>query len=126
LADELIIKGLRVPRGEGSEPVVIDAIVETEFGGADRSLLAHEDICLEIERLCRIESREALEAIATRVVEGLLELFPQVQGIDVTIWVIDPHLPGIELDAIGVRKRQRRPRPPQRLPRRDVKPLPRP
>jgi dihydroneopterin aldolase len=126
LADELIIQGLRVPRGNGSRPVVIDAIVETELGRAGEGQLTHEDICHEIERLCGNESSEALEAIATRVVDGLLKLYPRVQGFDVTVRMLQPTLSGFEVEAIGVRKTRRRPKPPQRLPRREIRPLPRP
>jgi hypothetical protein len=124
LADELIIQGLRVPGEDGTALIVIDAIVETDFSKPDQ-VPSHENICREIDRLSRSNPPGALESTATTMIEGLLDRFPDIQGIELTMRSLEPNLPGFVLDAIGVRKRQRRPKPPQRLARRDIKPLPR-
>ena len=127
MANELLIEGLRITHGDGSGPIVVDAIVETDFGGfgAEASDLPISDVCLAIEQLAEGESTMSLETVAAHLVDSLMEQFPGIEGIELTLRLLDPPLQGIQADAIGVRKRRRRPKPPQRLPRREIKPLPR-
>lgn len=125
MADELIIEGLRIS-GDGDVRVVVDVIIETNFGVPRREAagLSITEICQEIERLCGPESFRFPEAAAVKVVDGLLERFPRIEGLDLTIRHIKPQLPGVSADSVGARRRRRRAAPAHRLPRRVIKPLP--
>ena len=135
MADELIIEGLRVSLNGDDGPgpawpgsIVVDAIVETDFTVAVQSTTgsSHAEICLEIERLAGGGTASSLEDATIQVIDGLLDAFPQIEGVELTVRVLDPELPHLQAAAIGVRRRRRRPRHDQRLRRRIVDPLPRP
>lgn len=132
MADELIIQWLQVfpPEGEAAEDggqIVVDAVIETGFSESSQGTagLSITEICEEIERLCENELFDFLEAVVVKLVNGLLDRFPRIDGIELTVKSIEPQMPGTHAESFGARRRRRRAAPGQRIPRRDIKPLPR-
>ncbi|CAN5536892.1 hypothetical protein BH23CHL5_BH23CHL5_15610 [soil metagenome] len=116
MADELVISGLLIEKETGDENVAktlsleVDAVFETDFrsfrdGQANLSL---PELCAEIEFLGSAHFIESPDRVASAIADGMMELFPQVSAIEITVRVPDPTLPGAKAASIGARLRRRR------------------
>ncbi len=116
MADEFFVTGLLIEWQSGDENVAktvsleVDAVVETDFtlfrdGQAN---LSFPELCAEIERLGTVHAVESVNRVAIAIADGLMEIFPQIAALEITVRSPDPVLPEARVGAVGARLRRRR------------------